>query len=76
MHQISRDPFARTTLLRERIYVHSETCVWCGHQKVIAHSSQRYLFRYSTKKDGIHTQPQPHSGLFCSKSCHDSYHGG
>ena len=67
--QVSRDPFARTELHRSIVYVaKSVTCDWCGNQRRNAS-----LFRYSTESDG--GRKFEHRGLFCSKPCHDAYHG-
>jgi hypothetical protein len=69
---ISRDPFARQELHRERVTVQIEACRWCDGVKRTP-AGKRYLFQYHTESDGGRTFP--HSGPFCSKSCHDSYHG-
>lgn len=72
MAYISRDPFARQELHREREYVHTfRTCDWCGQTKSTK-SERRYLYRYRTETDG--GRSHEHRGLFCSKSCHDSFH--
>ena len=70
--QISRDPFARTTLVRRTVDC-LVGCWWCG-----SHNRRRpdTLFEYGTERDGIsasYVGPHWHKGLFCSKSCHDSY---
>jgi hypothetical protein len=67
MAYISRDPFARTELHRQSVEV-SGGCDWCGQQ----HKSGK-LFQYRTESDG--GRENRHTGLFCSKSCHDAYHG-
>lgn len=72
--QVSRDPFARTTLMRQSIshsgITASMKCAWCGNLN-------RYggLFMYGTEPDGVSTRINWHKGLFCSKGCHDCYHG-
>jgi hypothetical protein len=66
---ISRDPFAREELHRERVHVaDGRTCDFCGNVKV-GKTGRKALYRYSTHTDGgrIHE----HRGLFCGKSCHD-----
>ena len=69
MTQISHNPFARTSLLREIVQPSGQTCSWCGGL-----NRRGKLFKYSTLHDGIATRPAVHRGEFCSKSCHDSYH--
>lgn len=68
--QISRDPFARTTVNRAIVPacdVPRGGCDWCGQTR--ANGS---LFKYLTESDG--GRSSRHRGLFCSKSCHNSYH--
>lgn len=66
---VSRDPFARTTLYRLRVYG-GRRCDWCGQAKRPP-SGRPYLYQYSTESDG--GRSHVHRGLFCDKSCHDSY---
>lgn len=61
---ISRDPFARTELHREIVRTPGR-CAWCGQPRP-------RLFRYRTETDG--GRRFDHTGLFCSKACHDDYH--
>jgi hypothetical protein len=68
--QISRDPFARTTLMREVVHTKSTTCSWCGNTR-----RNGTLFRYGTEKDAIYSRINWHRGNFCNKECHDAYHG-
>jgi hypothetical protein len=68
MRQLSRDPFARTTLFKEIVET-SDSCSWCGSQR-----KDGKLFRYYTETDGIRTRSVQNHGSFCCKSCHDSYH--
>jgi hypothetical protein len=68
MAQISRDPFARTTLMRTTVTT-SATCSWCGSTRRTGK-----LFCYATERDGLRNTIKNHRGLFCSKSCHDAYH--
>ena len=63
---ISRDPFAREETRRTIVRTVLDTCAWCGQ------SYRGRLYRYSTHTDG--GRRYDHRGLFCSKSCHDSYH--
>ena len=70
--QISRDPFARTTLVRRKVTTGlNRTCDWCGQKR-----RKDVLFEYGTERDGIslsYVGPHWHKGLFCSKGCHDAY---
>lgn len=70
--QISRDPFARETLMRECVEVSAGTsCDWCGRER----PSGR-LFAYSVERDGVsrsYTGPHAIKGLFCSVSCMRSH---
>lgn len=65
---ISRDPFARSELRRNLVRTDLDTCSWCGM------NGRGRLYRYSTHVDSISGRRYDHRGLFCSKSCHDSYH--
>jgi hypothetical protein len=83
MRQVSRDPYARTTLMRRTVTGYSVdtvggfgsrlySCDWCGttrHTK----NGKPTAYRYETHSDG--GRVHEHKGTFCSKSCHDSYHG-
>lgn len=60
---VSRDPFARTEL-HSRVYSKEIECSWCG--------TVRRTFEYWTETDG--GRAAEHKGVFCCKSCHDSYH--
>jgi len=70
MAQISRDPFARETLERE-VTDNMSACDGCGQQRT-SRGKVRGLFQYITASDS--GRRSAHRGLFCSKSCHDSYH--
>jgi hypothetical protein len=73
---ISRDPFARTELMRQSV-ISTDGCTNCGGQRTPRQDGQRKLFQYGTARDGIsasYTATRWHEGLFCGKSCHDSYH--
>jgi hypothetical protein len=74
MTYINRDPFARQELHREVVKPEPSqfspsvpTCSWCGQTR-----KNGSLFAYSTESDG--GRRSTHRGLFCCKSCHDSYH--
>lgn len=62
---ISRDPFARQELHRESVKT-TRDCSWCGSKR-----DNGTLYRYFTESDG--GRRSEHSGVFCCKSCHDSY---
>lgn len=66
---VRRDPFARTTLRAQRVAIRAGACDWCGGSR-----DDGKLLRYSTVGDGLNARPVEHEGLFCSKSCHDSFH--
>lgn len=67
--QIKRDPFARTTLVRRTIV--GNYCYWCGQER--PGRGRLRLFEYGTQDDMNRTDF--HKGKFCSKACHDCYHG-
>lgn len=73
MAYVSRDPFARTELHREREYIaHAlHGCTECGGYKETKRG-RKYLFKYRTENDG--GRSSEHRGLFCSRSCHNAYH--
>lgn len=72
MAYVSRDPFARSEIHRERVYVRlQESCDECGRTNETPSGTQ-FLFQYRTESDG--GRKHPHRGLFCSRSCHDAYH--
>ena len=76
MAYIRRDPFAREELHRSTtrgplITIGGQTCDWCGGVSRMANGEPR-LFQYRTETDGGRTFH--HKGLFCSVSCHDTYH--
>jgi hypothetical protein len=64
--QLSRDPFARTTLLRDTVEESSrEPCQWCG--------SRPGRFQYGVEHDSGRTYWDYR--CFCCKSCWESFHG-
>jgi hypothetical protein len=69
---VNRDPFAREELHKQREYVTSRACDWCGGVKKTA-TGRHYLYVYRTMTDDGTTHI--HNGAFCDKTCHDSYHG-
>lgn len=72
MAYISRDPFARRELHRMSVEVGYKTCDWCGQLRYRSGKVSSKLFVYKTECDS--GRVLEHKGLFCSKSCHDSYH--
>ena len=74
MKQISRDPFARVTYYRETVH-HSGTyeCVWCGGKGKTVKTGYS-LYRYGNESDQLASKIEWEKQLFCSKSCHDTYH--
>ena len=82
MLQVSRDPFARTTLVRRTITGHTVdlpggfgdhlySCDWCGNVRR-TRKGRPTAYRYATETDGGRTHE--HKGTFCCKGCHDAYH--
>jgi len=69
MAYVCRDPFARTELHKSFVPT-DRTCDWCGQMKSVR--GQKGLYRFRTESDG--GRSFEHRGLFCTKSCHDSYH--
>ena len=73
MYTVSRNPFARTEVVRFSVNVSPNgTCDWCGRTR-LSKTGRNTLFRYATQSDG--GRENVHTGQFCSKSCHDCYHG-
>lgn len=64
---INRNPFARSETVRRIVYTVRDTCDWCGDNR------GGRLFEYGTAHDGGRTEW--HTGRFCSKYCHNAYHG-
>jgi hypothetical protein len=73
MTYVSRDPFARSELHKQIATVGHGSCDWCGQVRMSKHKAPvPQLYTFLTESDGGTTSR--HRGLFCSKSCHDSYH--
>lgn len=74
---ISRNPFAREELHREIVRPSPASlrpfeCAWCGQTR-----RNGTLFQYGIERDGVspsYTARRNSTGLFCSLSCHNSYH--
>jgi len=71
MAYISRDPFARSETHRKTVEVVSQACGWCGGVRKTK-AGMFHLYQYRTESDG--GRIDEHRGLFCSRSCHNSYH--
>lgn len=73
MRQLSRDPFSRTTLMRQTVtgIERLMACDWCGQSKRTK-AGLFILYRYITEHDDGRRESS--SRLFCSKSCHHSFH--
>lgn len=71
MRTIKHDGMARQSLVRETVRS-TKGCTECGSWEHYDHA----LFRYGTQRDDrMNGSVDWHTGLFCSKSCHDGYHG-
>lgn len=79
MSYVSRDPFAREELHRQRVYCNSlpptatstgygtvKTCDWCG-QVPHTPTGRNYLFAYWIETDG--GTKKDIKGMFCSVDC-------
>ena len=71
--QLSRDPFARETLIRRRVQIVGQDCKWCGKVH-ITKAGVKFLYEYGIERDGSSTAAWENK-LFCSKECRDSYRG-
>ena len=60
--QIRRDPFARATLMRER--VETSECTWCG---------QPGRFVYYWEPDSLRVLIRDDGRVFCSIDCWETY---
>jgi len=73
---VSRNPFARHELHRRNVYS-TATCAWCGQSRTTKPRNgtlgKSYLYQFRCETDDGRTYEG--SKLFCSKSCHDDYHG-
>jgi hypothetical protein len=66
--QLTRDPFARASLVREVVKIGQRQCEWCG--------SKPGRFRYWWESDAAHQEPIEVRVLgFCSIGCWRDYHG-
>lgn len=76
MRAIARDPFARTTLVRDTIQplAGNHTCDFYGGGGTSRRHRVPFLYCFGTEPDAIHPRVAWHRGTFCSRSCHDAYH--
>ena len=73
MRTLSHDAFARQSVVKsEPVPANGSTCQWCG-QVQIDRKERKRLFQFGTSRDDSN-RIDWHSGLFCSKDCHDDYH--
>ena len=74
IYTLSHDAFSRDSLARQhrpaRTLPYGSSCAWCGNRN--RHGG---LFQYGTERDDRPGRVNWHSGLYCSKACHDSYSG-
>lgn len=68
---VSRDPFAREELHRDREYS-GRTCSECGRHRLTPHG-RAFLYRYSVETDGGRTFVDDR--LFCSVGCRRAFYG-
>jgi hypothetical protein len=74
MRALARDPFARTTLVRDTIQLTgNQSCDFCGGGTTLRRRIP-FLFRFGTAPAAIHSRVTSHQGAFCSRSCHDAHH--
>lgn len=69
--QLTRDPFARTTLMREsrdNPGPGAIDCGWCGQRP-------KRLYRYYQQDDSGRGAPRAGAPWFCNKGCADDYAG-
>ena len=71
---LSHDPFARTELLRARVYVDKETCTECGQVHVRKSQGTKYLYVYGNSRDDSPLR-KVSGRLFCSIGCFRAYYG-
>ena len=67
-----RDPFARHTIRKRKVYSDRSDCTWCGGFRDNRHGD-RYLWQYYVDADSARESGDIH-GTFCSLSCCNSYH--
>ena len=73
---VSRDPFARTELHREKVPGECAECgQWAGRLRDEAGArGGGYVYRYWVESDGGRRAEVP--GLFCGEDCRRAYQGG
>jgi hypothetical protein len=74
MKTLSRNPFGRYDVVSESVKTGNHAgCDWCGALKVTRCGT--YLYRYGTQPDDKPGRAHWLTGLFCGKSCAESFHG-
>lgn len=70
-----RNSFARETIIGQRVKVdvNGLTCEWCGSVRQRTEASQPWLYQLMVEHDGGRTGEI--AGLYCSRSCVESYVG-
>ena len=70
-----RNSFARETIVGRRITVdvNGQTCEWCGSVRQRTETSQPWLYQFMVESDGGSTGNI--NGLYCSRSCVESFIG-
>lgn len=67
IRQLSRDPFARTTLLRDSLArAGRRPCKWCGS------ADAKYIYGWDA--DSVRVRPVPWDGPFCGVECYRAFH--
>jgi hypothetical protein len=73
MRNVYRNPFARHTILAERIVARGRTCTECGN---VRHSrAGDFLYRFVVDPDSGPTVNVADGKLFCCRGCAESYTG-
>jgi len=76
MKIISHDAFARTELIRQRIYItmHEKTvCEWCGNVNKTK-NGEKYLYIYGSSPDDKPLRTIT-GKAFCCVDCYRAYYG-
>jgi hypothetical protein len=73
MKQVSHNPFARESMIRENVYVTVETCAWCGNVRKTK-TGKAYLYRYGIEPDDKPGRISYLRGLYCDAHCMRAHH--
>ena len=74
MRTVIRNSFARNTIIARRVHDVSTTCKWCGNRRT-TRNGRPWLYQFSQENDGLLNTLHAIPGLFCSRSCAETYHG-